>query len=266
LRNPSPIALERGDWFARKNENYPAAVRIGFIRSDDGTPPPLARMVRAGSGGKGGRGGEVALKLYLSLLLISRWGDTTTYPAQFWAELLDLRNPPTDGARRVRDAMDWLEKNHFIRVNRRKGHPSELELLDDRSTGGPYTRPDGYEGDRYRQLPATFWRLGWVAVLSAAGIAILLILSDQEPGKPIWLSPLRRKHLYTLSDETFYKGSHELKAYGIVEKERRLEGEVHNFKRLRNIYHFTPARLNFSPMSSNTLAGTDANVGASIAF
>lgn len=263
LGNPSALALERGDWFARKNGNHPAAVRVGFIRSADGSVPPLARMVRAGTGGRGGRGGVVAIKLYLSLLLISRWGETTTYPAQFWAELLDLRNPATDGARRVRDAMDWLETNHFIKVNRRKGHPSELELLDDRGTGDPYARPEGYGGDVYRPLPATFWRLGWIAALSAAGIAILLILLDQETGKPIWLSPLRRKQLYALSDETFYKGSRELKAYGIVDKERRLEGEVHNFKRLRNIYHFTPARLN---LPLNAAGVPDATRNASIAF
>jgi hypothetical protein len=243
----SPLAKDRGEWFARRNENHEVAIRHGFVRSADWqTPPPLARIFRAGEGRKGGRGGVVALKLYLSTLLISRWGDPTSFPAELWAELFDLPDPPKQGARRIRDAIDWLERKQFMVVERRPGHPAQILPLDDRGTGETYLRPEGYNGDLYHRLPATIWSQGWICVLSGAALYVLLVLVDQGR-KSIWISPSQRQRLYSLSDETFHKGSRELRDYGLATLSRKLQGQAHEFKRLRNIYNLDTTNLGLPP-------------------
>lgn len=54
-------------------------------------------------------------------------------------------------------------------------------------------------------------------------------------------------HIDHLSDETFYKGSRELRIFGLVDMDRKLQGEVHDFKRLRNIYKLDLSNLPLSP-------------------
>jgi hypothetical protein len=78
-----------------------AAVRYRFVARDapEEDPPPLARLLRGG----GGRGGAARLKLYLSMLWLSRNEDSPRfdYPAHQWARLLGFDDPDGAGARRI---------------------------------------------------------------------------------------------------------------------------------------------------------------------
>ena len=191
-------------------------MRASFIaRNRTGRPvPPLARMLR------GGRGGQVRLKLYLSFLWLQtdEEGVPLAFPAQVWAQLLDLDHPDTAGARRIREAQAWLESNKFITVQAQPGLANRVTVLNE--TGGadpgPYLVPGaaaraqrnkpGPSPHRYVQIPQEFWTSGYMAVLSGAGVALYLILLDQysryhrqDPPASIWFSPAAFRDLYGLS-------------------------------------------------------------------
>ena len=114
-----------------------AAVRWRFIaRQEASAPaPPMARILRGG----GGRGGATRLKLYLSLLWLARSFNRErpvfAYPAHNLAALLGLPNPDTAGARRVQEALRWLENAGFVALDRRRGDVTRVHLLDDAGSG-----------------------------------------------------------------------------------------------------------------------------------
>src|SRR4051812_10374162 len=102
MRRPRPIALTAAANVATRNHKRALPLRRAFAERTDNTtpPPPPARLLR------GGRGGSVRLRLSLaSLWLGAAPPHELTYPARAWAELLDLDDPETAGARRVADAV-----------------------------------------------------------------------------------------------------------------------------------------------------------------
>ena len=113
---------------------------VGFVRSRSATvPPPLTVMIR------GGRGGEVRLKLYCCLTLLAveaPYKISRPVSARTWAEMLALPNPDTNGARRVQDALKWLDANHMVKLERRPSYPPELRCWILRCDGSRYVRPD----------------------------------------------------------------------------------------------------------------------------
>jgi hypothetical protein len=50
-------------------------------------------------------------------------------PARAWAETLDLDDPAGLGARRVSDALQWLARSQFVRLESRRGSPPAVTLL-----------------------------------------------------------------------------------------------------------------------------------------
>jgi hypothetical protein len=176
---------------------------LGFVRRsvDEASlpPPPLARMLR------GGRGGEVRLKLYMSIQLIAvSHPYNVTRSASSWAALLSLPDRGVNGARRVNDAIRWLEQHQLIRVERRRGGPPEVINLRQLGTGDPYVRPPPRAG--YINVPVSFWKNGWIVTLSPAAIAMWLITNEMQHGRnspdDVWVSPLIAKERYDLSDDT----------------------------------------------------------------
>ena len=212
-------------------------MRRFFVRASGPEPPPLVRMLR------GGRGGTVRLKLYLSLLWIaSGEPHDAQFPARAWAELLDLNDPDTLGARRVKDAVDWLDREGFLKVERQAGRPSILFLLDDAGRRTDYAKP-GTVKEVYDRLPAVFWTNGWLAVLSASAIALLLVANDQRPGW-FWLSPDVARKLYGMSPDTWLRASRELESHGLISVRRSpVQRDGFGWRRVRKEYKLDMERL-----------------------
>lgn len=243
------VAEEAGTWFANRARNRELQIRRSFVlgRPNKSEIPALARVMRGG-----GRGGDVRLKLLLSLLWLgAKEPYDTTLPARTWAELVGLPDPQVKGARRVRDALDWLVERKFVEIETQPGQPHVVYLLREEGTGAPYTVPGqaaarakergrGVTAHRYVRLPATIWSNAWLPVMSAAGIGALLILLVELGGRTdrvVWLSPAVALDTYYLSNQTRYKGLGELAALGIVSTERRAVGpSKYEATRFRNAY------------------------------
>jgi hypothetical protein len=214
---------------------------------------------------RGGQGGTVRLKLLLSLLWFSvRYPHETEYPARGWAALLDLDQPETNGARRVTAAFSWLASNDYIRVVPNPGAPATVFLKDERGNGMPYQLPvvalkakeeaggEMTRDDYWVSLPASFWTNGWMAVLRAPAVAMLLVMLD-EAGyarrlEGLWHSPSQAQERFGLSQDSRTDGLLELEAYGIVERRRSsISPGVFDFRRMRNVYDLHLEQLSVPP-------------------
>ena len=137
-----------------------------FARSATGESPMLAKLLR------GGRGGAVRLKLYLCITLIAA---STPYdmkrpvPNETWARMIGLPDPFTKGARRVADALTWLERLKLLKLDRKPGRPPLIQLLSPTGDGTDYTRP----ASNYISIPLGLWEQGWLVHLSASAVALL---------------------------------------------------------------------------------------------
>jgi hypothetical protein len=256
-QQPPELAIRRARAVAQRVYRRPTQVRRTFIeRRGRPEPPPLAEMLR------GGRGGMVRLKLYLAILWIASGGDhTVTHPARAWAQLLGLDDPATNGARRVTDAIAWLEDHHLIRATRRRGQPPELVPLDESGTGKTYKVPsrtwqepvdqEDLATNIYVQLPVGFWTSGWAAVLSAPAIAMLLVLlaerGPKEPSKFFWFTPDQADERYDLSEDTRTRGVAELEETGIITIKRKPVSREMGWSRVRNTYRLNLERLGLTP-------------------
>jgi hypothetical protein len=248
VRRPSPIALTAAEHVAKRNHRRQLPLRRAFAERPDNAerPTPLARMLR------GGRGGSVRLRLYLWLGAAPP--HELTYPARAWAELLDLDDPAGAGARRIADAVRWLEKNEFIEVTTRSGAPNIVRLLDDAGTGEKYETPGmafnrlrgkkpAAQIHRYIQLPPELWTSGWMAVLSPAALAMLIVLRVQVGAKDpdteeVWVSPEYATKAFLLSEETRTRGVRELQRAGllIIRRRQLVTTDSFDFRRFRNTY------------------------------
>jgi hypothetical protein len=221
--------------------------------ADRGPSPPVAAIVRSGRGG-----GGIRLKLYLSLLWIaSEKPYDVTMPARTWASLLRLPSPEDRGARRVSEAISWLEQESFVHVERPPGRPSILVPLDEcacqpyRSPVTPFRDEPFPDRDRYIRLSAGMWTNGWIGTLSGAALATLLTLLEFEKyddPQPFWISPSRAKELYGLSESTRQRGIRELKDLGVVEIEKRfVTYEAGRNRFVRNIFVLNHGRFREKP-------------------
>jgi hypothetical protein len=248
----------------RLGKRTTAPVRVSFIGANDsqraiGEVPPLARILR------GGRGGEVRLKLELSFLWFAvNPPHDLSYPARVWASLLGLDDPEGRGTRRVRQATTALQEASLIQVRAHPGGPSRITLLDEGGFGLPYslpgetynkTRGTGQEWrHRYIQLPDTLWTNGWIATLSGAGMAMLLVLFAElgqrdHTTTDLWFSPSQAQKIYGLSEDTRSKGLRELRGAEVISaRKRSASRDALDFRRLRNTY-----RLNLEAFDSQAL-------------
>lgn len=217
----------------------------GFVRDDADGEPPLAKMVR------GGRGGEVRLKLYLTMTLVAvhKPYDIKSLPGRPWAEMLGLPDPARNGARRIGDALDWLEKADLVKIKRHPGLPPTVALRHPDGTGTRYS----WRGGRYIGLPLGFWRNRWIYRLSSTGVALLLVLREMCGGRsessPPWLTGDQRKR-YGLSDDTWTRATQELVKHGLLTVGRTPQGGDFDYRRMRNTYWLHIDRLT-EPMSED---------------
>lgn len=238
---------------ARMGKRNHAPIRTTFIGSyalsqeKPDAVPPMARILR------GGRGGEVRLKLELSFLWFAvNPPHDLTFPSRVWATLIGLDDPEGRGTRRVRQAITALAAENLIRVVGQAGRPNKIFLLDEGGNDNSYVLPgEAYNKSkgsgqewrhRYIQIPDTLWTNGWVATLSGAALAMLLVLfaelGQKDASKTdIWFSPSQAKKIYGLSEDTRSKGLRELRGAGLITaRKRSASKDVLDFRRLRNMY------------------------------
>jgi len=210
-----------------------------------------------------GGGGTVRVKLELTFLwFAANPPHDLAYPARAWATLLGLPDPAGRGARRINEAILWLEQHKLITVENRAGQPNVITLLSENGTGAPYELPGtAYnrlrskkpaslaDEHRYIQLPNELWTNGWLSLLSGAAIAMLLVLYTELGNRPtattdLWFSPSQADQRFGLSEDTRSKGLRELRAAGLITARRRsVATDTFDFQRLRNVYHLEPERL-----------------------
>jgi len=255
-RRPSPQAVSAATALAQRARGRSAQLRRAFVEREDlAAPTALARVIR------GGRGGEVRLKTYLSMLFIAGAAPyDVSYPARAWATLLDLDKPETKGARRVNEAISWLEANKFVTVANNPGQPSRVTLLNERGKGDKYELPgevynrlrnkkgdDVARRNRYVKIPPEFWTSGWLSVLSTPAVSMYLVLlcaQTSEEVSEVWFSPDQASKLYSLSADTRSRGLAELREAGLVTVRRRaLSNDVFDVQRFRNAYTLDTDRL-----------------------
>lgn len=193
--------------------------------------PPLARFLR------GGRGGEVRLKLYLTICLLAAGRPYDVHLAPYmWAEMLALPQHTKNGARRIKAAIKWLENANLINVLRASGKNPHIFLLDQTGTGREYRRPEPRR-EHYASIPVELWENGWILQMSAAALAVFIILIDRQRGRSgddlIWIrSPWR----YDLSQDTWARGTKLLSHLGLLTVTRGVRGDDLEWRRLRNLY------------------------------
>ena len=244
FRLPSRLSLATAADFVARAGPHATPLRKTFIRGERHDAPPLSLMLKGGGGTR--------LKLFLSILLMCRGYDIhdTDIAANKWAELLDLPNPRSKGARRISDALEWLELKKFVALERRRGAPHVITILKEDGSGDPYVRPGG-NNEYYVGLPIKLWSNGWIAVLSPPAVASLLILMDQkwmsDSPNPVWLSQTLRAGLYGVSEDTLYRGMTELDRWTIITKDLRWHGGPLQVRRRRNMYTLNLGHLELAP-------------------
>lgn len=241
--------------FSRRLRDRDAPIRTAFIEARRRTDPDprLAQILRGNRGG-----GAVRLKLELSVLWIAVGeGHEVRYPLRLWAELLGLDNENGQGARRVANAFGWLESAGLVRSERRPGVETAYWPMEETRSNRAYTIPgvrisstkDESERrqHRYVKLPAQMWTSGWIAELSGAAIAMLLILLTQawpNADREIWFSPSFADQRFRLSEDTRRRGLRELERADLIRLRRRtLESNTLTNPRLRNVYQLQLDRL-----------------------
>lgn len=88
------------------------------------------------------------------------------------------------------------------------------------------------------RLPLGLWDRGWIVRLSGTALAMLVILLDLQGGRaqPQWISPSQARRRYDLSPDTWTKGLKELKALDLVTVSRLAQGDIFDYRRMRNAY------------------------------
>ena len=261
IRHPGADALAAAADLAGRNHSRTAQIRASFmLRPTPEKASPLGRMLR------GGRGGQVRLKLYLSLMwLAAAPPHDAAYPSRAWATLLGLKDPAGLGARRVNDALKWLEENKFLTIEQRPGLPNRVTLLMEDGSGQPYSVPGehmkrlsaagrarvgdvDFDRHRYVQLPPEFWTNGWMATLSAPAVAMYLILLNEKGASAastgLWLSPKVAGERYGLSSDTRTSGFDELRRARLIDLRRQaVSSRVFDVVRYRNVHTLQPDQL-----------------------
>lgn len=260
----APIEAARA---ADRRVRRETTIRQGFIRlpSDLGDEPgkdlrpPLATLLR-------GSRGAMRLELYLALLWLAGGGEKNKghqvhFPARGFAELLGLKDPDGRGQRRVREALKFFAEEKLITLEDRPGRPKAISLLREDGSEEAYDRPglhfkksddDGEDDDvhRFIRLGPEFWTAGWAQVLSAPGVAMLLVMlliTSNGQKTNAWVSTNQRQR-YGLSDDTWTRGITELEDYGILAvRKQPVNRDVFDWKRVRNTYSLILERLKRRP-------------------
>jgi hypothetical protein len=250
---PTAALVAAGQLARRAKREAP--VRYSFIARAHTTDdlPPLIRLLRGGADRRGSAGGDVRIGLYLTLLWVVRDDPTLPYPARAWAAVLGLTDPANAGARRVKNALRWLDANRFLDLSSARGHDAVIHMLEDSGRGLRYELPGSTYArlqrnakaaapHRYIRLPQQLWTNGWITRLSGPALTMLLVLwlesgkeVKSEDPRWVWLSPKMAEERYGLSEDVRLKGARELTQLGIVRTNTRaVPTDAFEFRRGRN--------------------------------
>lgn len=167
--------------------------------------------------------GEVTLKLYLTLLLLTRKPPHELFRPiadPFWANLFgfeersESRPAPGAGTRRVKRALRALERGWepdgpliLRRVERGRG--PILQVVP----------PPGAVVVPYITLPLELWSRGWINVMSARAlyvyVCLRLMFVSKSAGDPVHVSKWERER-FAMSDDTWQRGVAELERLGLI--------------------------------------------------
>ncbi|MEV4643632.1 hypothetical protein [Saccharopolyspora sp. NPDC049357] len=98
-------------------------------------------------------------------------------------------------------------------------------------------------------LPLGLWKQGWILDLSAAELALLLVLFDVQQGKDQarYVAGSDRA-AYGLSADTWTKATKTLGERGLVEVRRVPQGGEFDYRRMRNECKINRNRLGLPPV------------------
>lgn len=187
-----------------------------FARISDAgqTSTPLSRLLLRG---------EAALKLYLTLVLLTRKPPHELFRPitdTFWANLFGFEerseaNPgPGAGTRRVKRALAILERDEppdgpLIHRRVERGRGPVLAVVP---PPGPMQAP-------YITLPLELWSRGWINVMSARAlfvyVTLRLMFVSKAESDPVHVSVWERQR-FAMSDDTWHRGVAELQRLGLV--------------------------------------------------
>lgn len=202
--------------------------------------PPLAVLMQGG--------GEVRLKSMLTVLMMAtKAPHARKVASKDLAAMLALRDPEEAGARRVRKAFKDLEGHSLARSERVPGYVPTVTVLDPAGSGKTW---DAMKLSRpYITLPIGLWRRGWLIALSGRALAVLIILRELTHGRTsnaAWVDGIRKRQ-YGLSDDTWTRGTQELREAGLLDVKEQVfssQGEP----RRRNLFTLHLDRLDaFDP-------------------
>lgn len=198
-------ALVRNDFIARRREN------------DVDRTIPLVTILQSG------RSNQVRLALELTMLWVAVGEDhEAAAPARQWSQLLGLDDDR--GPRQIRSNLRWLADHRLLHLLRGAKNMSRVRLRRDDGTGAPYDVPDGQVDNRYVAVPTLMWTNGWIQMLSAPAMAMLLVFEHHQRSRGerlgletgLWFSESYAHTRYELSSDTRYRGIEELQRYGLV--------------------------------------------------
>ena len=161
--------------------------------------------------------------------------------------MLALPDPDSLGARRIADALAWLEAEKFVSLTREAGAPPAIKLNSALGDGRAYYRPRS----RWVTLPLGFWQEQWITELSGSGTALLLALLDLQGGRsePQFVTAERRVR-YGLSEDTWRRATAELVDKDLLKVGRTIESRDFEARRVRNTYWIDESRLEVPPSGS----------------
>jgi hypothetical protein len=149
--------------------------------------------------------------------------------------------------RRISSNLKWLHNQKFISLSPRAGHTPLVTLLDPLGSGDKYSRPADQQ-QRYITLPLEFWSEGWILVLSATALALLMVVLDVQRGqRDFAYATSVEKEAYGLSSDTWTQARKELEKFELLDVRSDSRGSSVEYIRKRNLYRVNLDRLKMAP-------------------
>lgn len=190
--------------------------------------PPLAMLLRQG---------EVALKLYLTLVMMTRKSPHEVYrdtSSEFFACSLETQKvgtAPESGVRRVNRALAQLENQEFIQRCNRPGRWPGITVKHWED-----------EDKLYISIPLGLWKKGWIVAMSGRALAVYVALrlaGVSSQGEFFHIRPYVQVQ-YGLSKDTWRRGVQELVTLGVLEVSMGKVDDQFVMKRDRRLYRLVP--------------------------
>lgn len=148
-------------------------------------------------------------------------------------------------------ALDRLEAERLITLERSRGEPSSITLLHEGGDGTPYLgipstayqrAADASERKRYFRVNTKLWTQGHIQSMSAKALGMLLVILEEQYGDhatPVWWSAERFEERFALSERVRSEGARELFRRRLIVIKRQpvsLTGSAFAPEKVRNTY------------------------------